>query len=69
MKPPVKDITRPVDLVLHSDIRAVERAEFDNQVRRAFPPGSFIILIDFLKEIELLTHHKYWFVGFDADAK
>lgn len=31
-KPPVKDITRPVDLMLHSDIRAVERAEFDHQV-------------------------------------
>ncbi|XP_060195567.1 microtubule-destabilizing protein 60-like isoform X2 [Lycium barbarum] len=31
-KPPVKEITRPVDLVLHSDIRAAERAEFDHQV-------------------------------------
>ncbi|XP_019244542.1 PREDICTED: uncharacterized protein LOC109224415 isoform X1 [Nicotiana attenuata] len=31
-KPPVKECTRPVDLVLHSDIRAVERAEFDHQV-------------------------------------
>ncbi|MCD7469323.1 hypothetical protein HAX54_008261 [Datura stramonium] len=31
-KPPVKEITRPVDLVLHSDIRAVERSEFDHQV-------------------------------------
>ncbi|XP_010317113.2 microtubule-destabilizing protein 60-like isoform X2 [Solanum lycopersicum] len=31
-KPPVKEITRPVDLVLHSDIRAVERFEFDHQV-------------------------------------
>ncbi|XP_016471403.2 microtubule-destabilizing protein 60-like [Nicotiana tabacum] len=31
-KPPVKESTRPVDLVLHSDIRAVERAEFDHQV-------------------------------------
>ncbi|PWA88038.1 TPX2 (targeting protein for Xklp2) protein family [Artemisia annua] len=31
-KPPVKDCTRPVDLVLHSDMRAVERAEFDHQV-------------------------------------
>ncbi|GLT54851.1 hypothetical protein SLA2020_280140 [Shorea laevis] len=32
MKPPVKESTRPVDLKLHSDMRAVERAEFDNQV-------------------------------------
>ncbi|XP_076959812.1 microtubule-destabilizing protein 60-like [Bidens hawaiensis] len=32
-KPPVKEITRPVDLVLHSDMRAVERAEFDQQVQ------------------------------------
>ena len=32
VKPPVKENTRPVDLVLHSDVRAVERAEFDNQV-------------------------------------
>nr|GMC97224.1 protein TPX2-like [Ipomoea batatas] len=32
VKPPVKERTRPTDLVLHSDIRAVERAEFDHQV-------------------------------------
>ncbi|KAI7741421.1 hypothetical protein M8C21_000881 [Ambrosia artemisiifolia] len=32
-RPPVKEITRPVDLVLHSDMRAVERAEFDHQVQ------------------------------------
>ncbi|KAL2504994.1 TPX2 (targeting protein for Xklp2) protein family [Abeliophyllum distichum] len=32
MKPPVKDITRPVDLLLHTDIRAEERAGFDHQV-------------------------------------
>ncbi|VVB14590.1 unnamed protein product [Arabis nemorensis] len=32
IKPHVKDITRPVDLTLHSDVRAVERAEFDYQV-------------------------------------
>lgn len=33
VKPPVKESTRPVDLVLHSDVRAVERAEFDQQVQ------------------------------------
>ncbi|GMI68480.1 hypothetical protein like AT5G15510 [Hibiscus trionum] len=32
IKPPVKESTRPVDLILHSDVRAVERAEFDHQV-------------------------------------
>ncbi|KAJ0712353.1 hypothetical protein HanOQP8_Chr09g0333891 [Helianthus annuus] len=32
VKPPVKESTKPVDLVLHSDVRAVERAEFDHQV-------------------------------------
>ncbi|KAL5582193.1 hypothetical protein UlMin_014635 [Ulmus minor] len=32
LKPPVKDITRPIDLKLHSDVRAVERADFDHQV-------------------------------------
>lgn len=33
VKPPVKESTKPVDLVLHSDVRAVERAEFDQQVQ------------------------------------
>jgi hypothetical protein len=28
----VKERTEPVDLVLHSDIRAVERADFDQYV-------------------------------------
>ncbi|XWS40973.1 hypothetical protein CRYUN_Cryun17cG0041200 [Craigia yunnanensis] len=32
IKPPVKENTRPVDLRLHSDVRAVGRAEFDHQV-------------------------------------
>ncbi|XP_078430232.1 TPX2 (targeting protein for Xklp2) protein family isoform X2 [Wolffia australiana] len=31
-KPPVKETTEPVDLVLHSDVRAAERAAFDNFV-------------------------------------
>ncbi|KAI8004121.1 Protein TPX2 [Camellia lanceoleosa] len=31
VKPAVKEITGPVDLVLHSDVRAVKRAEFDQQ--------------------------------------
>ncbi|KAG4922709.1 hypothetical protein JHK86_051522 [Glycine max] len=33
VKPPVKEITRPVDLKLHSDVRALDRAEFDHQVQ------------------------------------
>ncbi|KAL6867354.1 hypothetical protein ACP4OV_015378 [Aristida adscensionis] len=32
IKPPVKERTEPVDLVLHSDVRAIERAEFDQYV-------------------------------------
>ncbi|EYU44177.1 hypothetical protein MIMGU_mgv1a005514mg [Erythranthe guttata] len=32
VKPQVKENTRPVDLVLYSDMRAVERSEFDHQV-------------------------------------
>ncbi|KAG8659609.1 uncharacterized protein LOC110608704 [Manihot esculenta] len=32
IKPRVKENTRPIDLMLHSDTRAVERAEFDQQV-------------------------------------
>ncbi|KAL8471696.1 hypothetical protein ACS0TY_029080 [Phlomoides rotata] len=32
VKQPVKEITRPIDLVLHSDIRAIDRSEFDQQV-------------------------------------
>lgn len=32
VKPPVKDLTEPIDVVLHSDVRAVERAEFDHYV-------------------------------------
>ncbi|XP_014505806.1 uncharacterized protein LOC106765629 [Vigna radiata var. radiata] len=32
LKPIVKERTRPIDLKLHSDIRAIDRAEFDQQV-------------------------------------
>ncbi|CAK7338585.1 unnamed protein product [Dovyalis caffra] len=32
IKPPVKENTRPIDLKLHTDIRAVDRADFDHQV-------------------------------------
>ncbi|XVF58405.1 hypothetical protein PTKIN_Ptkin07bG0063500 [Pterospermum kingtungense] len=32
IKPPVKEYTIPIDLRLHSDVRAEERAEFDHQI-------------------------------------
>ncbi|GAB2216708.1 hypothetical protein Droror1_Dr00024485 [Drosera rotundifolia] len=32
IKPPVKESTRPIDLKLYTDVRAVERAEFDHLV-------------------------------------
>jgi len=32
LKPAVKESTKPVDPKLHSDIRAIDRAEFDQQV-------------------------------------
>ncbi|XVF66226.1 hypothetical protein PTKIN_Ptkin10aG0018600 [Pterospermum kingtungense] len=32
IKPPVKENTKPIDLRLHNDVRAVERAEFDHQL-------------------------------------
>ncbi|XP_010259341.1 PREDICTED: protein TPX2 [Nelumbo nucifera] len=32
VKPPVKENTKPIDLKLHSDVRAIERAEFDHHV-------------------------------------
>ncbi|XP_061369305.1 microtubule-destabilizing protein 60-like [Gastrolobium bilobum] len=32
LKPPVKESTKPIDLKLHSDVRAIDRAEFDHQV-------------------------------------
>jgi len=32
IKPAIKERTEPIDLVLHSDVRALERAEFDHHV-------------------------------------
>ncbi|KAM3230181.1 hypothetical protein ACQJBY_060772 [Aegilops geniculata] len=40
IKPPVKERTEPVDLVLHSDVRAVERAEFDQYVSERIKFGE-----------------------------
>lgn len=42
-KPLVKEITIPVDLVLHSDVRAVERSEFDHQVSFAHSLSTLAI--------------------------
>ncbi|XP_073136802.1 microtubule-destabilizing protein 60-like [Henckelia pumila] len=43
VKPPTKENTRPIDLVMHSDTRAVQRARFDHQVA---------------KKISLLEHYR-----------
>ncbi|CAL9123792.1 unnamed protein product [Musa textilis] len=32
IKPPIKEPTEPIELILHSDVRAVERADFDLHV-------------------------------------
>lgn len=40
IKPPVKERTEPVDLVLHSDVRALERAEFDQYVSERIKFGE-----------------------------
>ncbi|KAK1296052.1 hypothetical protein QJS10_CPB15g01463 [Acorus calamus] len=44
VKPPPKERTEPIDLVLHSDVRAVERAGFDQHVCEATndPKGAKI---------------------------
>ncbi|PKA53675.1 Protein TPX2 [Apostasia shenzhenica] len=34
IKPPVKDCTEPIDIILHSDVRAIERADFDNYLEK-----------------------------------
>lgn len=31
LKPPVKESTKPIDVKLHSDLKAIDRAEFDHQ--------------------------------------
>lgn len=46
VKPHVKGITTPIDLKLHSDIRAMERAEFDYQVKDL----AMITFIQYLRE-------------------
>lgn len=45
LKPTVKESTRPIDLKLHSDIRAMDRAEFDQQVPLSFISSFFFIFI------------------------
>ncbi|EPS63554.1 hypothetical protein M569_11229, partial [Genlisea aurea] len=34
VKPKAKETTRPIELILHTDVRAVERADFDSQVAK-----------------------------------
>jgi len=49
IKPAVKESTKPIDPKLHSDIRAIDRAEFDQQV----PLSSVIYYI--LLSLPILT--------------
>ncbi|KAJ1690227.1 hypothetical protein LUZ63_014382 [Rhynchospora breviuscula] len=42
-KPPIKESTEPLDLILHTDLRAIDRAEFDHQVAER---------INFIEEIK-----------------
>lgn len=52
LKPAVKESTKPIDPKLHTDIRAIDRAEFDQQVPLSFIsssvstwlPGIFILV-------------------------
>ncbi|XP_062204439.1 microtubule-destabilizing protein 60-like isoform X2 [Phragmites australis] len=46
-KPPMKEPTEPIDLVLHSDVRAVGRAKFDHQVAER---SSFLEEVKLAKE-------------------
>ncbi|XP_062202060.1 microtubule-destabilizing protein 60-like [Phragmites australis] len=46
-KPPIKEPTEPIDLVLHSDVRAVGRAKFDHQVAER---NSFMEEVKLAKE-------------------
>lgn len=55
MKPPVKEGTEPIDIVLRSDVRAAERAEFDQFV--SFLNDSITISE---KSVEMLYHTKGW---------
>lgn len=56
MRPPVKESTRPIDLRLHSDVRAVERAEFDNQVFCYYNHFWQVLLLLFHSLLKDLSH-------------
>ncbi|KAG2630213.1 hypothetical protein PVAP13_3KG498000 [Panicum virgatum] len=50
VKPPMKEPTEPIDLVLHSDVRAIGRAKFDHQVAER---SSFIQEVKLERERQL----------------
>jgi len=50
VKPPLKEPTEPIDLVLHSDVRAIGRAKFDHQVAER---SSFIEEVKLERERQL----------------
>ncbi|WVZ90914.1 hypothetical protein U9M48_037167 [Paspalum notatum var. saurae] len=52
-KPPMKEPTEPIDLVLHSDVRAVGRAKFDHQVSCPLQPS--LAIDEFLRAMHRLS--------------
>ncbi|KAF8667509.1 hypothetical protein HU200_052704 [Digitaria exilis] len=53
VKPPMKEPTEPIDLVLHSDVRAVGRAKFDHQV--SCPLRCSLDVREFLRAMHRLS--------------
>ena len=53
VKPPLKEPTEPIDLVLHSDVRAIGRAKFDHQV--SCPLRCSLAVEEFLRAMHRLS--------------
>lgn len=53
VKPPMKEPTEPIDLVLHSDVRAVGRAKFDHQV--SCPLRCSLAVEEFMRAMHRLS--------------
>ncbi|RCV19182.1 hypothetical protein SETIT_3G363800v2 [Setaria italica] len=53
VKPPMKEPTEPIDLVLHSDVRAVGRSKFDHQV--SCPLRCSLAVEEFLRAMHRLS--------------
>ena len=54
VKPPMKEPTEPIDLVLHSDVRAIGRAKFDHQVS-CCPLRCSLAVKEFLRAMHRLS--------------